>query len=387
MTRPLWPRVRALGSLGLLVGVGLAASPRLVQAQEEVVPELIGQVSRGVEPFSGVTVVLHRVSPTEAGEIETALSDSTGEFRFVLPAVPREEDGVVFFASVEHQGITYFGQPIARAVQLDSLYLVEAYDTLVVQPGGAPIPVGTRYIVASEEAVGWTLTDLFELNHQGVQTFVATDGGVTWRHPLPEGARNAEAGGGDLAPEATQVVDGEVVLTGPISPGLRQFVLRYQVDALDGLEIPVAPGTGVVEFLLREPAPDMEIEGLLPISAIDMQGVVFRRYAGEGPASGSVRLGLAEPELRLPVEWIAVGLSFVLALAGLVAWGRRPAGRTPAVAGSRRPEPDAVDLRNTLLLEVARLDRTLDDETLTPEERTRLETRREELTARLARRG
>lgn len=393
--RSSWAGLCALAGAGLLA----AGAGTPLAAQEAAVPELFGQVTRGTGVLPGAEVVLHRVSSDIAGEIDTAYADTTGGFRFTLPAVPREDtDGVVYFASVVHDGITYFGQPVARAVQLDSLYRVETYDTLTAPAGGASVPVGTRYIVASDEAEGWVLTDLFELDHQGLQTIVAPDGGITWRHPLPTGAHDAEAGGGDLAAEATVVVDGEVQLTGPISPGLRQFVLRYRVDALDGLELPLAPGTRVVEFLLREPAPDLDVEGLVPIAAVEMQpGVVFRRYAAETPTLDAVRIALAEEEMRLPVEWIAVGLSIVLTLAGLFAWSRRSApgsgsapgsssGSTSGAAGPVRV-PDVVDLRNTLLLEVARIDARLEGGGLDPEERERLAARRAELVARLARHG
>ena len=86
-------------------------------------------------------------------------------------------------------------------------------------------------------------------------------------------------------------VDGILALTGPIPPGQRQFVLRYEVDVLDGLDIPLSSGTRTVEFLVREPAPLLEIEGLPGVETVEMQpGVTFRRYAGDAPASGLIRL-------------------------------------------------------------------------------------------------
>ncbi|WP_405285271.1 hypothetical protein V3331_06435 [Gaopeijia maritima] len=362
-------------------------APAPAAAQQEVVAELSGLVTRGTDALPGVEVVLHRVSADEAGEIDTARTDTAGEFRFVLPDVPREDqDGVVYFASVLHHGITYFGQPVTRAIQLDSLYRVETFDTLTAPAEGAPVPVDTRYIVASEEAHGWVLTDLFELDQRAPRTLVAQEGGVTWRHPLPAGASDAEAGGGDVAPEATVVSDGELRLTGPISPGLRTVVLRYRVPALEGLEVPIAPGTGVVEFLLREPAPNVDVVGLVPVAAVEMQpGVLFRRYAMESPPGNAIRVTRAEEETSLPVEWIAVVTALGLALAGLIAWGRRPS--SVAVAPDPAGAPDAVDLRNALLLEIARLDTRLDDASLDPAERERLRARRAELVARLSRRA
>lgn len=375
----------ALCTLGAAVLVGFAPAP--ASAQQEAVAELSGVVTRGTEVLPGAEVILHRVSADQAGEIDTARADPDGGFRFVLPDVPREDqDGVVYFASVLHHGITYFGQPVTRAIQLDSLYRVETFDTLTAPVDGAPVPVDTRYIVASQEADGWVLTDLFELDQRAPRTLVAQEGGVTWRHPLPVGASDAEAGGGDVAPEATVVSDGELRLTGPISPGLRTVVLRYRVPSLEGLEVPIVPGTGVVEFLLREPAPNVDIVGLIPVAAVEMQpGVLFRRYAMESPPGDAIRVTRAEEETTLPVEWIAVVTALGLALAGLIAWGRRPTAAP--VAPDPAAAPDAVDLRNALLLEIARLDTRLDDASLDPAERERLRTRRAELVARLSRRG
>lgn len=375
----------ALCTLGAAVLVGFAPAP--ASAQQEAVAELSGVVTRGTEVLPGAEVILHRVSADQAGEIDTARADPDGGFRFVLPDVPREDqDGVVYFASVLHHGITYFGQPVTRAIQLDSLYRVETFDTLTAPVDGAPVPVDTRYIVASQEADGWVLTDLFELDQRAPRTLVAQEGGVTWRHPLPVGASDAEAGGGDVAPEATVVSDGELRLTGPISPGLRTVVLRYRVPSLEGLEVPIVPGTGVVEFLLREPAPNVDIVGLIPVAAVEMQpGVLFRRYAMESPPGDAIRVTRAEEETTLPVEWIAVVTALGLALAGLIAWGRRPTAAP--VAPDPAAAPDAVDLRNALLLEIARVDTRLDDASLDPAERERLRTRRAELVARLSRRG
>ncbi len=380
MTRP--------SILGLLC-VGLML-PAAGGAQEEARPELDGQATRNGAPFPGAEVILHRVSATEAGEIDTVTAGPEGRFRFALPSVPREDqEGDIYFASVRHLGIVYFGRAVSRAIQLDSLYTIQAYDTLTAPASGAPLPVATRYIIAEEGPTGWLMTDLFEIAHEGDRTYVPAAEGASWRHPLPAGLRNPQVGGGDVSSDAAQVEDDALVLSGPISPGVRQFVLRYEVDTLDGLVIPLAPGTRVVEFLVREPAPDLEVDGVPGVETVELQpGMTFRRYAGEAPTSGALRVTAADPPARLPMEWVAVVLAILLAAAGLVAVGRGGG----ATAGSADPEAwteaatgdEGGDERARLLLEVARLDQRLEGEALEPAERAALAARRAELVARLS---
>ncbi|HZD03804.1 MAG TPA: hypothetical protein VE173_02770, partial [Longimicrobiales bacterium] len=114
------------------------------------------QDSAGVR---GATVVLHRVTVDTAGEIDSVRVDSNGRFRFRLPSVPDPGGrGEIYFASVRHQGILYFGAAIHRAVQLDSLYTIEVYDTAVVPAGGADLPLEVRYVVAEPSENGWQIT-------------------------------------------------------------------------------------------------------------------------------------------------------------------------------------------------------------------------------------
>jgi hypothetical protein len=369
-------------ALGCVPG-GLAALP-----QVEARPELQGRVSRSGEVFPGAEVVLHRVSITVAGEIDTVRADPQGLFRFQLPSVPREDqEGDIYFAAVRHEGILYFGRAISQAIQLDSLYSIETFDTLTAPLGGAPIPVAVRYVIAEQGPTGWQITDLFELSNEGNRTLVAApEGGITWQHPLPASARGATVGGGDVSPDAATVLDGRLELTGPIPPGQRQFVLRYEVDALDGLDIPLAAGTGTVEFLVREPAPLLDIEGLPGVETVEMQpGVTFRRYAGDAPASGVVRLRAGEPPAELPVKELSVVLALLLAGVGVFAV-YRAGDRDPAIAPAPGPQvPLGVeDARRMLVLEVARIDVRLGDPSLLDDDRSRLAARRAELVAQLS---
>lgn len=378
---------RAAGPFLVALGVALGTG---ASAQEEVRLELEGQVLLGDAPLPGISVVLHRVSQDSAGELDSLVADAEGRFRFELPGVPDPGgQGRVYFASVRHQGILYFGPALSRPVQLDSLYTIRAWDTVPAPAGGAVLPVAVRYLVlepADEE--GWHVTDLFELDVDAGGTLVAGEGGVTWSHPLPADARELDPFGSELTggsdPSGPRVVDGRVTVRAPLSPGPRQFVLRYAVPDLDGLEIPFATATGEVEMLVREPAPDLTVTGLDALESVEMQpGVAYRRYVGSFAEASTVTIQAAPPPFTLPLEWVAVVLALFLGLAGVYAVRRGQDRPVPAGAPVGTPGPDAPELRQQRLLEVARLDEALEDENLSPAERVRLQERRAALVARL----
>ena len=293
--------------------------------------------------LGGVDVTLHRVGADTAGILEVRASETDGAFRFRLSRLPNPAaSSDVYFASVEYQGILYFGPPVATPADLDSLYVVEVHDTARVDSGDAPVAVQTRTLVLEAADEGWWVTDLFELRNDGDRTLV-TDQGVVWRHPLPPGAADIELGESDLEPDAVRFTDATVETAAPIPPGTRVYLFRYRLDEVD-VRIPQR-GSERFELLIREPAPVVEVEGLRAESPVSPEGTVtYRRFAGLELASGDIHVredGGGGEGLPLP----AMAAALALALAGLALWG---------VARGRRPE--AVDGRSAIVLQIARLD-------------------------------
>lgn len=386
----------------LFVAACGALAPRAAAGQVPADPRLRGQVLRAGAPLSDVDVVLHRVSIDQAGEIDTTAAGPRGDFTFRLPSVPTDaEEGDVYFASVRHDGVLYFGPAIARAVQLDSTYTVQVYDTTTAHPAGAQLPLAVRYIVAEQGPEGWRITDLFEVLNEARETFVAAPEGITFQHPLPQGIQNVQVGGGDLSASLATTEGGILRLSGPIPPGQRQFVLRYTVPDLNGFVVPVRPSTREVEFLVSEPAPDMQVAGLDAVESVAMSpDVSFRRYAGPGPVSGQLSVTMVESSGELPLQGFAVGLAFLLAAGGLWAVMRGQGGPQPApaggISGGAPPGPGRgapagvpgpgtafVDERRTLLLEVARIDDRLDAGEVHGREAERLRQKRATLITRI----
>jgi hypothetical protein len=367
----------------LLAALPLAGS--VWAGQVEVRSELRGRVLLADGALPGAQVVLHRVSDDSAGEVDSVLAAADGTFRFDLPALPDPgAGGVIYFASVRHDGILYFGPALSRPIQLDSLYTVTTYDTVSAPAQGAPLPVGVRYLILEPEDAGrWRVTDLFEIEVQAGGTLVAREGGVTWSHPLPRGAEGVELG---EDPSGPRVVEGRLTTTAPLQPGMRQLVVRYVVDGLDGLRIPFAAATEEIELLVREPVPPLEVAGLVAIESVEMEeGIVYRRYSGTLPADTAVVLRAGAGPRRLPLEWLVVIVALVLAGAGLFAVRRpRPdAAAAAAVPGGAAPTVPPPDARDRTLLEIARLDERLEQQDTSAGERRSLEARRAELVRRL----
>ncbi len=334
-----------------LLPVALALLPGGAGAQEEAVAILRGEVrGAGVGVQEGM-VVLHRVSAEESGEIDSVRVGRDGRFSITLPYVPdhgaRPE---IFFASFLYSGIAYFGPPITEAVQLDSLYLIQAYDTASVPPGGVTLPVSARSLFLEETPDGWSVADVFQIVQGGERTLYSPEEGVVWSHPLPPAARDFEVGQADLAADAVRFNAGRLEIYAPLQPGERFILVRYQVEGRE-MEIPLAGRTERLEILVREPAPPVEFPPLAEGSPVEMEpGNAFRRFTGEGIQDTVIRARIAPRPWKLPAEWLGVLLAGILGAAGV--WGFRYRGRLESAGRGREGGLS----REGLLVAVASLD-------------------------------
>ena len=343
--------------LASLVLLQLSWTPPLV-AQQLAVVELRGRVLLDDVPLPSTQVILHRVGSDTSGPLDSLNTRPDGRFRFRLPSVP--DSGVeqtVYFASVLHEGVSYFGSAIHLAVQLDTLYEIRVYDTEPAPVAGAALPLQARYMLLEEHQGFWTATDLLQVNNPGQRTLVAVAQGATWGYTFPEGASDLEVGGAEMTPNAAELIDGRLRVTSSIPPGMREFVVRYRLaDPFVTLSLPGF--TGEMELLVREPAPPLEVAGLQSAPPVEMeQGVTYRRFVEDSLQDATVIVSPGQGQPVVPTRWLAVGLALVLAIASLYSV-LRP--RAAAVAGHHevpvQPEITLFERRQMLLLEVACLD-------------------------------
>ena len=106
-------------------------------------------------------MVLHRVSPDIAGEVDSVHVDREGGFEFVLPSAPDVEvTSEIYFASVRYEGVLYFGSAVHETEQLDSLYVIEVYGATEAPPVGMPLPLTVRNVFLEPADEGWRVTDV-----------------------------------------------------------------------------------------------------------------------------------------------------------------------------------------------------------------------------------
>jgi hypothetical protein len=300
-------------------------------------------------------VILHRVSTGStggSGEVDTTTVGPGGEFQFLLPAVPDADiQGDIYFASVDFDGVLYFGPAITAPEQLDSLYVVEVFQAEEVPLEGVSLPVEVRSMFIEFAGDEWVTTDVFVIGNRGTRTLVAQEGGVVWSFPLPPGATEPELGEGDMPPDAVTFEGGRVVVSAPLPPGDRVLMIRYRLAELAST-IPAPGRTDVFELLVKEPFPPLRVEGLEPVDVVSLgQGTSYRRYGASELVDVILTLVETEDQGPPPLEWLALLATVMLAAGGGLAYARpqkrAPAGLDPGLG------------REALILEVARIDDAL----------------------------
>ena len=359
------------GTRGLLWCLALAllpVGPTALAGQVEATPVLDGTVFVGDEVMNLGTVVLHHLADGTQGQLDSVAVGSDGTFVFALPNVPDPARGDMFFGSVRHHGVLYFGPAITTAVQLDSTYQIQTFDTLLAPSQGLPLTLQARSVFFEPDSAGWGVTDLFQVRNDESRTIVARPEGRVWSHPLPAEAREVTVGEGEVVLDAASFEQGSLVVRAALSPGERLFVVRYRLDS-PIVEIPNRGVTEALDVLIREPAPPLDVEGLELLDRVELEaGTTYMRFTGADVAAPSVRVVETEPERALDTKWIAVILTMVLAGGGVVAL--RPKGAAP--------QQQTMD-RRSLLAQVARMDEDFESSESTPAARREYQKRRAEL--------
>jgi hypothetical protein len=367
----------------LLVIWGLTLMAGEARAQVPAVDELNGTVMVGSDPLTEGTVLLHRVSPDSSGSIDSTRVARDGSFSFVLPTMPDPGDSNdIYFASVRFEGVLYFGSPISEAAQLDSTYLIKAYRSVVVAPGGAALTVAVRnlFLEAGPENT-WRATDVVQVRNDGERTLVAAEDGVVWSYTFPPEASDLQLGQGDLPPAGVEFVGHQARLGAPFPPGDRFFMVRYTLPE-PPFSVPVLGLTESMEVLVREPGPPLDVIGLDEMDVVSLEiGSNFRRYGGTNLVDETISVETGTPDREIPMRGLAVVLAVLLGGVGVYAF------RSPRVAPTPAPPGPQPDLREALLLEIAQLDERMDSSSVSEAERAEFLAQRASLLQRLTAAG
>jgi hypothetical protein len=245
--------------------------------------------------------------------LDSTRTDRRGRFRFSF----RPDTSALYLVSVRHSGIEYFSTPVhTNPERPDTAIRVIVYDTA----SAAPVSLGARHLVLTRpgEDGSRSVLDLIVLLNNGQRTRVAPDTtGSSWGGLLPGGTLGLELGESDVSPEAVTRRGDSVLVAAPLAPGEKQVTVQYTVPAgQKDLELKFADSVPIVNVLSEEN--DVLVSGgsLAPADSQVLQGRPFRRWTGDVPAGGTLRVVLPG-RARIP-GWLLPALvaAVVLALGG-----------------------------------------------------------------------
>jgi hypothetical protein len=273
-------------------------------AQEAEVRTVEGRVVRPAPFLEGDTaavvavpdlpVVLHRVSSTLQGPLDSARTDRDGRYRFRYR--PSGGADAVYFVSALHDGIAYFTNPLRGLVTEGADAEIAVFDTTST---AFPLTVRGRHLIvgALDSLRERTVVEIFELSNDSTRTIVAPDSPdaqPTWSYPIPMAAREVKAGQGDLPADAFVQAPGRVSLYAALAPGLKQLSVTYKVPE-NGfpLELLIDGGAVVLEILLEEPDATVRGANLVAVEPVGLEGRQFLRFLAQDVLPGAA--GCARP--------------------------------------------------------------------------------------------
>jgi|CXWL01.1.fsa_nt_gi hypothetical protein len=289
---------------------------------------------------AGAMVVMHGVTPTKQGPLDSIRVGRDGRFRFAQPA----DSTVILLISSQWDGVQYFSTPIgSNHRRADSLVVLVVADSAST----APVTLAARHLVISAPAADGTRSavDLLILANDGYQTRVpATLTAASWRFMMPRSAVNLVLGESDFAEEAVQFHGDTLELHAALPPGQRQLLVHYQIPpATRALSVPWAEGAPVVNVLLEE----RDATAGAPLARADtttVDGRHYTRWTGAIVAPGDITLRFGG-DGQLP-GWVLKVLAalFGMGLLGMALLAARRANRpVPVVSAPASPIDELLD--------------------------------------------
>lgn len=298
----------------------------------------------GTRAVSRELVTLHRVNSRDAGAVDSILTDTKGAFSFRVAA---PDSMSMYLASARYGGIAYFSQPMQGGQSSGPAEII-VYDTT-----SRDVRVqlqGRHVVVSSPNAAGRrSVIDVLEIENDTILTRVpGPENRPTYSLLLPDGVTNVHASQGEISDKTVEMRNGRAELFSPLSPGLRQLVLTYEVGAdAFPLAIPLEHSVSVLEVLLEERGASATGVGLADKGPVTVDGKTFTRYLGASAndngvvtiASGTGAGGAAVPTWLLPLVLTVITLGAILVMArrrapasALGAPARRARTRTAAAS-------------------------------------------------------
>jgi hypothetical protein len=231
------------------------------------------------------TVVLHRVSPTAQGAIDSMATRTDGRYAFRF----RADSLALYLLSSRHHGIEYFSRPLRVLGGAGDTTSLLVHDTSSV----APITVLGRFWVIGQPtgAARRPVLDLAALRNAGTRTRVGRDSlAAVWTMPLPKGAADVAAGDGEFSPAAIEARGDSLAVLAPLVPGDRQLVVQYTLPLDTRVSLPVGQPTDSFVVLLEQRDAEVRTAGFAVTDSQVIENRTYRRWVGAPPASGVIEI-------------------------------------------------------------------------------------------------
>ena len=344
-----------MGTLAL-AAAGLACSG--VAAQEARVGGAVLRVhGADTVPVAGRWVVLHAVTLTTGGPVDSERTDGVGRFTLRVTAPDTLAN---YLVSVEHQGIGYFSPPIrAESLSVGRVAPLLVYDTSSSAP---PVALQELHVLVEAPGAGGgrRVVQLLVLANRGTLTRVVRDSaGPTWQGAIPSVAEGFELGLSDFSPDAIEVGRDTLRVFAPIPPGERQILAGYMLPGgTTALTVPIDQPVGRVSILLGDSGAVVEGASMPLLGVEELGGTPLRRFGLDSVAAGTpvtIRFPRRSRTGGSLLVWLLVPLAAAAMAAGMAIWWRRsPAA--PAV-----PDDPAVLAAEIAVLDAASRGREDDD--------------------------
>jgi len=283
-------------------------------------------------PVAGRWAILHGVTLTTGGPVDSQRTDGAGRFTLRIAAPDTLAN---YLVSVEHQGIGYFSPPIRpESLSVGPLAPLFVYDTSSSAPTIALQELHVLVEAPTAEG-GRRVVQLFVLANRGEFTRVAGDsGGATWTGAIPAAAEGFELGLSDFSPEAVEVDGDTLRVFAPIPPGERQILAGYLlVPGIEALGVPIDQPIGRVSILLGDSAATIVGPSMPLLGVEDLGGTPLRRFGADSVAAGtalSIRFPRRARTAGSLLVWLLVPLAGAAMVGVILVWWRRSAGGLPA---------------------------------------------------------
>ena len=291
---------------------------------------------RDTVPLPHAPVVLHRVTRSSGGPIDSSRTDAKGRYRFELRGV---DSSAIYLVSTLYDSLAYVSPPLGvtgrPVVHVDDIV---AYPTT----GGAPpIRLERRLLTIAGAGTEGTreVLEILELENTGLTARITKDTLVpTWAGRLPAGSGQPRGGQGDISPEAMRFRHDSIIVLAPISPGgVKQLSYAYTLSPnTRTLAIPIDQGTVNLNVLIEDTT---AVVAAPRLESLGVQDLEQRRYAAyrAGPLMPGDRVEIRLPSTGFRAQTLLPYIIALLASGMLVAlvWAlKRKPLRTESV-GSR----------------------------------------------------